>query len=464
MKLKTLSVGPIVGEATGNRVRVWGRGNADIIDGMPRRSFGVVRYRKKDDSKWINHKSFKMNPNFDMTGIAVIEKLKSETYYEYQFGYFYSDAELDERSFGALDWKNISISTFLTASTNDKKSRTIIIGSCRYLLKTWLGSFFDDRGDKTFRSILKQIDNGIEIHQIIMMGDQIYADDLNSYNPDKTLNQFNKRYQDAFSQKYIRKLMSQVSTYMTLDDHEIEDNWPANASEKDWKTVYPNAIHAYQTYQLSHSPNIPVVNGRLSGTPNHLWYKYTDGCCDIFVTDSRTERHISNDDTAEMLSPTQMKALKTWLSDGTKRVKMIVTSVPFAPDSATGETNDKWGGFEAQRIELLEHIDSNSLKKVVFLSGDVHASFSLELLSKSGTKIISIVSSSFFWPYPHPSARHFKRSGVINGGKAGDFKIISSKNIVSDDNFTRLSVSPDQVLVEVFLRKGKRKIKKIHKF
>ena len=462
MKLNKLTVGPIIGETTHDRVRIWGRGQAQVIDGQPRRCFGAIRYRKGKSGQWSKQQLFKMNPNFDLTGIAILTGLRSETRYEYQIGYFFSDAELVDADFIESDWSDAYQSNFLTASKNDQKPRTIIIGSCRYLLKTFLGSFFDDRGDKTFRSILKQIKNGTEIHQIIMMGDQIYADDLNLFNPDKTVEQFYERYRDAFSQQHIRRLMGQVPTYMTLDDHEIEDNWPAKADEKDWKTVFPVAIHSYQTYQFSHSPAIPVRGNRLVGTPDHLWYKYTDGCCDVFVTDSRTERYLRPDGASEMISKDQMKALKGWLGDGSGRVKIIVTSVPFVPDPASDESTDKWSGFQHQRIEVLEHIEKNQIRRVMFFSGDVHASMSVELVSPSDLKIVSVISSPFFWPYPHPSARHFKRSGSIDGGRAGRFQLTNPSRVINDDNFTRLKITRNKVEVTVYERKGARKMRKEH--
>jgi alkaline phosphatase D len=352
------------------------------------------------------------------------------------------------------DWSEASTGSFTTASENGEKSRTLVIGSCRYLLKTFLGDFFDDRGDKTFRSILRQMDDdGVKIDQLIMMGDQIYADDLSALNPDKTVDQFYKRYREAFSQEYIRRLMSRTPTYMTLDDHEIEDNWPTKAVEKDWKTLFPVAIHAYQSYQLSHSPRIPVTRRRLVGTPNALWYKYEDGCVDVFVTDSRTERFIDDHANREMLGREQMSALKRWLKNGSERVKLVVTSVPFFPDTTGGEKGDKWSGFQDQRKEILTHIEKHAIHKVVFLSGDVHASLAAQLESPTGTKIHSVVSSAFFWPYPHPSARHFQRQGAVDGGKAGKFTLSTSK-IISDDNFTRLTVTPVDFTADVFARKG----------
>jgi len=42
MKLHELTVGPIVGETTPLRARIWGRGDAQVIDGQPRRCFGAI--------------------------------------------------------------------------------------------------------------------------------------------------------------------------------------------------------------------------------------------------------------------------------------------------------------------------------------------------------------------------------------------------------------------------------------
>ncbi len=465
MKLQQLTVGPIVGETTPNRARIWGRGDTTVVDGQPRRCFGALRYREAASNDWRDPVVIKMNPNFDMTGVAIVDGLDAETRYEYEFGYFFSDVEMSDARFRASDWTSSSRGKFLTASDDSSKARTIVLGSCRYLLRTFFGSVFDDRGDKTFRSIVRQIeDDGIDVHQLIMMGDQIYADDLNFISPDKSIDQFYERYRDAFSQDNIRKLMSIVPTYMTLDDHEIEDNWPAKASEKDWKTLFPVAMHAYQAYQLSHSPNIPIRRGRLTGPPNHLWYSYSDGCCDVFVTDSRTERLLDPKFGREMISADQIRALKRWLKDGSDRVKLVVTSVPFFPDSASGEGSDKWSGFQTQREELLQHIEENQIRKVVFCSGDVHASLSVQLTSPSGLKITSIVSSAFFWPYPHPSARSFQLRGSIDGGKAGTFRLSNASSVISDDNFTRLRVLPSRVDVEVFERKGRRRGSKRHTF
>ena len=61
-------------------------------------------------------------------------------------------------------------------------------------------------------------------------------------------------------------------------------------------TKYPNAMYAYNIYQMSHSALAKVdQSGQyLAGFPNHYWYKFADGCCEFFMMDVRTEMSLLN--------------------------------------------------------------------------------------------------------------------------------------------------------------------------
>ena len=420
MKIHKPSVGPIVGYTSATQVRIWLRGEFQQTPDGYRRCFGVVRLRKQGTPAFGNPIYVKLPPHFDMTGVCVFTNLQPETTFEYQAGWFFAETELpnlDETQ--DLDWTEVVLPklTFRTGSANPLQSRSYAVGSCRYLLRLFGGKFFDERGDKVFRSILDQVDSKKrQIDAVIMTGDQIYADDLNIVSQDEATDQFLTRYQAVFSQMNIRELMSRIPTYMILDDHEIEDNWPSKATQKDWLTLYPSAIHAYQIYQCSHSPLFPLdPHGRLTGTLDRFWYAFRDGCCDCFVMDSRTERRWSDDPKRrKMISRHQMDALLAWLNDGSGHVKLVVTSVPFFPDPEA-DTDDKWAGFLDERTEILDFILTHKIRKVVFLSGDVHCSFSVELSCSTDPafKVISVISSSFFWPYPHMEESDFCLKGDL---------------------------------------------------
>ena len=465
MKIRKPSVGPILGSTTDTVARLFIGGDLELSRGQPRRAHGVVRVRlrRRRVQKFSSPKYFPLSPNFDMTGVGILQNLRADTEYDYQVGWIYSDVDskVIDIGEGQLDWGDCVERTFRTASVSQRRERSFVVGSCRYLLRLFGGSWFDNRGDKTFRSIVRQIDQDQRrTDAVLMVGDQIYADDLNVVNPDRRVDKFFKRYREAFSTPGISELMSRVPTYMTLDDHEIEDNWPARASSQDYMLKFPEAIHAYQTYQLSHSPLLPIKNGKLSGTPDCLWYSFRDGCADFFVTDTRTER-ILNKTQRSIIGEEQEAALFSWLNDRSGRVKVIASAVPLF--SATDE--DKWEGFIEQRDRLLDFVHDNGIRRVVVVSGDVHASFSAELHSKHRSfKVISVVSSSFFWPYPHPARSSFQKNGKLKSNSHNGYAIAKHSNVHTTDSFARVTCSPTRMTVEFYARKGAKLGATTHRF
>jgi alkaline phosphatase D len=460
MRIQPPTVGPIVGYTPSDQVRLWLRGEFHKTPDGYRRCFGVAQL-KLPGQPFGSPQFVKLPPYFDMTGVCAFSGLLAETNYEYRAGWFFAETELENLDASQeMDWSKSVSGRFRTGSANDQQERSYAVGSCRYLLRFFGGSFFDERGDKSFSSILNQIEhktNPQQIDALVMVGDQIYADDLNFVAPDTTIDQYLERYREAFTQPYLRKLMGRVPTYMVLDDHEIEDNWPSKATEKDRVKIYPNAIHSYQIYQCSHSPLFGLdANNRLTGTPDYFWYIFRDGCCDWFVMDSRTERVWSSDpNKRRMISEIQMAALLNWLNDKSGRVKMVVTSVPFFPDLKS-ESEDKWSGFVPERTRILDFILANQIRKVVFLSGDVHCSFSVELNTEEDPafKVISVVSSSFFWPYPHMDSGEFAFDDFIKSSSQNSYQVVNASAVFSTDNFARVTVNPNEMTISFFKRKG----------
>ena len=183
----------------------------------------------------------------------------------------------------------------------------------------------------------------------------------------------------------------------------------------------------------------------------------------FFVLDTRTEREPEYE---EIIGEEQMAALLKWLKDGSERVKFVVTSVPFFPDIKK-KNDDKWSGYLAQRDQIITHIRKNKLRKVVFLSGDVHCSMSAELnISEPGEdplKIYSIISSPFYWPYRHMKRSHFNLKGHVASNENENAYLLGKvSRVFSSDNFTRVKASSTSIEIEVFERKGARK--QTHRF
>ncbi|MDM4766255.1 alkaline phosphatase D family protein [Pelomonas sp. SE-A7] len=449
--VNTPSLGPIVGHTDHQHSRLFLRGEGAPGD----RLFAVVRCRVRGSTAWGAPVFNKLSPTFDLTGVCVLNQLAAATAYEVQAGWF-SAPQLELAELGPttqLDWGHAATASLRTCSAT-AAARSYVVGSCRYLLRLLGHNWFDDRGDKVFRSVREQVAAGRPIDALLMIGDQIYADDLGGLSPDDKLSEFLKRYRAAFGQEHLRALMASVPTYMLLDDHEIENDWPSKATAQDQLVLYPRAMHAYQIYQCSHSPLFNATpEGRIEGQLEKYWYEFSDGTADWFMLDTRTERRAGS---GQMLGARQMQKLREWLLDGSGRIKFIVSGVPMFPDLGS-EGADKWGGFPGQRKEILDLVFEHQIPRVVMLSGDVHCSFScyLEREDKPGFVVHGVVASPFFWPYPHMARRDFlfDRELAQTGSNVYTTRALSA--CYFEDNFCRLDVGDDGSLrVAVHERKG----------
>lgn len=441
IQIQKLDVGPIIGETTPFRTRLWGRALPPSNNNT--KLHGVARLLLK---KTV-HKTvfFKLQKQWDYTGVGIIDDLSPNTTYQYQIGWFAAD--LDTAHFinnpPALNWDGIVAGTVKSGSDNVSETRSFIVGSCRYNVP-WAKddkNQSDTRGDKTFRAALAQITQR-DTHGLMMLGDQIYADFLglgaNSFES------FTRLYRGAFKQEHLRALMSKIPTYMMLDDHEIENDWSKKACRDMDKLIA--ARYAYQAYQASHSPLLPYKNGKLNGIPSKWWYEFSDGCCDVFMMDVRLERIPEK---KQMISTEQMNALETFIKKENDKVKIIGTPVPFIEECS----DDKWSGYTEQRNQIINCIRENKIRRVVFLSGDIHLSSAAQMTCENDKnfKILSFTCSPFFWPWPLPFWVWPQYKSIKSEGYT--YHVEQKTKQYKKENFVRLTFSSNQVRFEVFPRK-----------
>ena len=440
MKIKNFTVGPILGNVSLHSAHIFGRGDFT----QKKSSFGIYRFREAGKTRWGKATILYQQPHFDCTSVCINNNLQPATIYEYQSGYL-QVPENEEVDSSKLQWTGVNVQQFKTPSDNSEDSVVFAFGSCRYLLKLFGGLIFDERGDKVFSSMSEDA-----LDQVFMLGDQIYADDLNFFGADNSVDDFLQRYQDVFSRPKFVKLVSSIPTYMTLDDHEIEDNWPSEATKNDRLIKYPAAMHAYKIYQMSHSPaaTLNADKTKITNVSNDFWYTTSNACGDFFIMDVRTQRIDNN-----IINRKQLNALLEWLNDGSDHFKFIATSVPFFPDYAK-KNDDKWSGYREQRNHILDFISEKNINKVVFLSGDVHASMAAQLTRSDNPnfKVLSIVSSPFFWPYPHPDNSTFQMIGLLNGHET--IQVDPLIDVFSKENYAKVSAKPNELLIEIKSRKG----------
>ena len=452
------TIGPIIGHVTTNHARILIRGERKNYSTV----FAGIRYRIADTQLWSSETFASLSELRDMSEVLILDNLSPDTDYEYQAGWFSTMSPahtVDSVAELPLQWPKL-IYRFRTRSSDALQPRAYIVGSCRYLRMTAGVASAPHLGDKIFASI-NQLVEGAQppISATLMTGDQIYVDDLNVVAPDREYKDILSKYRAAFSQPHIQKLMSGTSTYMILDDHEIEDNWPANASKSD-AALYRNAMAAYEVYQASHSPVYSLAtNGQIDrASLEHYWYQFSDGDIEWFVTDSRTQRNLSAND-RRILDEAQEQALLKWLIDSPARVKFVVTSVMFYPD-AKQQNGDAWKAFPEQRLRLLETIRTRRIKNVVFVSGDVHGSLTARLTHSEDpdfevhTVVSSPLCNSKLLPYAKAST--FILDKPLVRTTSGDYRHELTSTVVSKDNFAHMVVETDQILVNYHDQDGKK--------
>lgn len=451
------TIGPIIGHTTTNEARIFIRGEYQNNPAI----FAGIRYRVTDSKEWRTGRFIKLDARRDMSGVLFLDNLSADTDYEFQTGWFspMNPAHtLDSVAELPLQWPRETY-RLRTRSGEALKPRAYILGSCRYLRLTAGIPVLPLLGDRIFASIGQLIEGAQPaVSAIMMTGDQIYADDLNRIAPDRDYDEIVAKYRAAFSQPNIRKLMSGTSTYMILDDHEIEDNWPANADTSDG-LLFHNAMAAYEIYQASHSPACSLTtNGQVDQSSlRHYWYQFHDGDIEWFVTDSRTRRNLSVDN-RRILDEEQEQALCNWLIESTARVKFVVTSVMFYPDRKING-DDAWKGFPEQRLRLLELIRRHRIRNVVFITGDVHGSLTSRLTHSEDPEfdVHTIVSSPLCNSrlLPYATASTFILDQPLAFTDTGEYRHELTSQVISQDNFAHLIVETERLRVNYHDRDGK---------
>jgi alkaline phosphatase D len=403
--------------------------------------------------------------------------------------------------------------TFPVVKDTTEGRMSFLLGSCRYPGLLWKIK----EADHIFGPMHAHFTDsslGEPARYTIMCGDQIYADMLHRLFPigrADTFAEFQERYMTAYAGPNLRKLLRSATTFMILDDHEIEDNWTQDRIAEDGKhQLFNIAIGAYQSYQWSHSPR---TFGQL------FYYTFECGGYPTFVLDTRTQRfkdevsglrdnHLLGRPNIDPDHPGQLKRLLDWLSQQQQRrgdvPKFIVTASVFVPNDMSeriapvqglfgtsggnrkktpsnmlfGEywnakrrdDSDSWPAFPATRLALLQHIVQNRIQNVVFLAGDIHcantATIDFDGKDGKGLKAFSVTSSAFYWPFPFADgdpnsyvhdSRDPNQSDPFPVDGTDAVMHYESFGYTQDDNFTRLDLdkASSTLTVRVFDRDGK---------
>ena len=245
----------------------------------------------------------------------------------------------------------------------------------------------------------------------IHAGDQIYSDFPFPDRPPKAA-EYRRAYHEAwFDDPSARDVLSRWPHYMTLDDHEIADQYALDFNPPrdnvDANRYRAEALGPYRMYVASRNP--PCARGELANGEGPFWFEFEYGRAKFFVLDTRTHRKNKDDKKgkAQMVDGDQLCALLSWMTEHREDLKFVITSVPFVAEfdqekveagrrwedqNRRNPENDKWSAsqFGWQRGRIIEHIYRENVEHLVFLTGDMHCCYHAAMRIGGGSKYDSI--------------------------------------------------------------------------
>lgn len=221
----------------------------------------------------------------------------------------------------------------------------------------------------------------------------------------ETVEDYRAKYRYYLSDPAYREVRRLFPWVDIWDDHEVADDYAGSVDRKKNKLKFGGAYQAFSEYM----PFETQLEYGQEGVPElAIHRKISFGKkLEILATDSRQHRSPKpgyrrgerNRSDRTMLGTDQKTWIKNQLVESEAQWKIIMTSVMMTPlriglksqsqdffaEKIFGESRseeqgiyinlDQWDGFTSERSELLEFITQESIPNVVFIAGDVHASF-----------------------------------------------------------------------------------------
>jgi len=250
-----------------------------------------------------------------------------------------------------------------------------------------------------------------DVDAIVHLGDYIYEYKSGGYG-DTTIGRFHlpaheivslSDYRTRHSQyrldNGLRRVSQQHPMIAIWDDHEIandsytkgaQNHQPdegdyenrKNAAKQayyEWLPIREDQKH-YRSFSYGTLADLFMLDERLEGRTKPV--------------DSLTDPTFYNDDRA-ILGGEQLTWLQTKLTDSKAIWKIVGNQAMFSDVLQTPEFRNKprnfdsWDGYPAEKNKMINFIEANKIKDLIFVTGDTHASWAIEVPTKKNSPTIS---------------------------------------------------------------------------
>jgi len=263
-------------------------------------------------------------------------------------------------------------------------------------------------------------------NMMVWLGDNVYLREADW----GTRNGILHRYTHTRSCPEMQSLLSKCHHYAILDDHDFGPNDASSAFINKGLTQ-----EAFELFWANPSYGLSENGGTTSQ------FRYMD--VDFFLLDNRSFRTESGIKGMKetILGKEQKKWLIQALDASTSFFKVVAIGGQFLNDVPVYEN---YAVYQNERDELIQLIDDNKIKGVIFLSGDRHHTELSAMKMKNGNTIYDLTSS----PLTSTAYDHSKEEN--------NFRVEGTH--VGHRNFSTLSFSGPtdnrEVLIEVFDSNG----------
>ena len=384
-----LLLGPIIGGITSTGANIWGR-----ADGPGRLRAWLGQKADLSDA-WLAGESLPLAAENGFSGVARVTGLSPYSRYYYSLGL---DTQPPNPALGPYP----DFTTFPQAG--QRISFAFAFGSC-FRPES-------EQGGQIFHAIAERLQKD-NLRFILLLGDQIYADDyfFNGIGKVATsLADYRAVYTRSFAHPSFRNLLTTLPAFMTMDDHEVDDDWTWTDRQRTvaqipiWNRVIrrlqgrprleweitrqrvQDALQAYWEHQGMHGPPyiLPLAldaksqYALIAEDPGSLAYTFTFGLAAFFVLDTRTMR-VKSRTYKCMLGEGQWNELEKWLLavKDAYPVKFLVTSCTVLFRLWLDIPRDRWPGFPGDRTRLLNFLAAHDIEGVYLLSGDFHSAHAI---------------------------------------------------------------------------------------
>ena len=254
----------------------------------------------------------------------------------------------------------------------------------------------------------------------IHLGDTVYADSPRD-RFQMTLPYYRMKHREIRADQHLQRFLASVPTYAIWDDHEVENDFTAS------HPGIPIGRQAFLEFW-------PLVNGGADATVLYRRFKWSPSC-EFFVLDTRQYRDQGESGAGvgkTLLGTTQLQWLKAGLKASTAQFKFLCSSVPFHQGGI-----DKWGGFKAERKNLLDFLREEKIRDVVVLSADLHAAADLSDERTGVREFLVGPLAAPMQPVTSPNAR--TRDNARPGSYVGDAYNFGLIRVIHRDGIAMLA-------------------------